>query len=178
MILTASALAAAPGLARAQIAIAPSGIEPTAWERIAIRVVNQSASAVVSVRVDVPDAIGVLGVDQPEGWTITITSPSDTAPQAIEWTGGRLDRGAFREFAFLGRLAGNVKQRTLVFPVRITREDGTTVSWSRGGEGTAPTMAIRGSTTISSWGAFALAGVAFGVALVAAALAMRRRTDI
>src|SRR3972149_523297 len=88
-----------------------------------------------------------------------------TAPSApvIEWSGGRVDPGAFYEFAFLGRVAPDARPGSeLVFPVRLTRASGSTVDWARGGAGRPPTVSIQGSTAISGAGAFALAGAAAG----------------
>lgn len=171
--LLAPLLTASP--APAQVSLTPATVEPAAWERIALRVVNHSDTAWTVVRVEVPDAVGILGVDAPTGWAARIEAGSDTTAQAIEWTGGRVERAGYREFAFLGRLAGDVRRNELVFPVTLTRDGGAVMRWGRGGAGSAPRILITGTTAVSSWGAFALAGVAFGVAVLAVGLAMRRR---
>ena len=173
----AAVLLAAPGAVTAQISIYPPSIEPAAWERIAVRVVSQSGPATVDVRIDLPDAIGVLGVDAPPGWTARFVPATDSGPQAIHWSGGRIEQGDFREFAFLGRLAADVRQRQLTFPIRLVKEDGTTIAWARGAEGAPPRIRIEGTTTVSSWSAFALAGAALGIAVLALILAVRRRTE-
>jgi len=91
----------------------------------------------------------------------------DTAPQAIEWDGGGLARREFREFAFLGRLPADARRATLVLPVRVRFADGTTREWRA-------EVAIQGSVGVTPGGAFVFAAGAFGVAVLAVALALRR----
>ena len=158
----------------AQVALDPPTLVPATWERISVRVINQTDTAWVAVRVEVPDVIGILGVDVPDGWAAETIVGTGTSPQAIEWRGGRVERGGFEEFAFMGRLQADVRQKVLYFPVRLTRAGGTEVNWRRGGEGPELRIAIAGSTQISSWAAFALAGAAFGLAALAVILSLRR----
>jgi uncharacterized protein YcnI len=157
------------------VQIVPQVVEPGQFERFAVRVVNQAGPAQTRVVVRVPEVVAVLGTDEPPGWVATVHPVTDSTPAMIEWTGGAISAGAFREFAFLGRLSADARRQTLVFPARVEREDGSVVEWSRGGDGPPPVVAIRGSTTMSSWGAFALAGVATGLAALALALAVSRR---
>ena len=158
----------------AQVTLTPSTIEPTAWTRIAVQVVNAADTAWTVVSVEVPEAIAVLGTDAPAGWTVAVQLATDTTPQRVTWSGGRVESGAFREFTFLARLAADVRRRELVFPVTLEREGGRQVRWRRGGEGIAPRMTIAGTTRVSSWAAFALAGAAFGLASLSIILAARR----
>lgn len=158
----------------AQVALDPPRLIPATWERISVRVFNQSDTAWVAVRVEIPDVIGILGVEAPNGWAAETIAATSTTPQAIEWTGGRVEGGGFEEFAFLGRLQADVRQKVLHFPVRLTRDGGAEVNWRRGGEGPELYLAIAGSTQISSWAAFALAGAAFGLAALAVILSLRR----
>ncbi len=158
----------------AQVALDPPLIMPAAWERISVRVVNQTDTAWVAVRVAIPDVIGILGVEAPNGWAAETIAGTSTTPQAIEWTGGRVEGGSFEEFAFLGRLRADVREKVLYFPVRLTRDGGAEVNWRRGGEGPELFLTITGSTQISSWAAFALAGAAFGLATLAVILSLRR----
>ncbi len=158
----------------AQVALDPPSLVPAAWERISVRVINQSDTAWVAVRVEIPDVIGILGVEAPDGWAAETIAGTSTTPQAIEWTGGRVERGRFEEFAFMGRLQADVRRKVLHFPVRLTRDGGTEVNWRRGGEGPELRVTIAGSTQISSWAAFALAGAAFGLATLAVILSLRR----
>lgn len=168
--------AAAPRLLPAQVALDPTSVTPAAFERFAFRVVNQSDTPTVAVRVTLPEAIQVLGVNAPAGWTARLTPANDSAAPVIEWSGGRLEQGAFDEFAFLGRVSADAKPGSeLVFPVRLTRANGATADWAWGGEARPPTIAITGITTISAAGAFALAGAATGLAILALVLALTRR---
>lgn len=164
-----------PYPAAGQIQLVPTALEPGQWERIALRVVNQAGPNPVRVRIEVPQAVYVMGADAPDGWEVVVTPPTDTSAAAIEWSGGPLPAGGFREFAFLGRLAADVRQNTLVFPVAVWKDNGDSVAWRRGGEAPPPRIAIQGSTRVSSWGALAVAGVALGVASLAVVLAMHRR---
>jgi uncharacterized protein YcnI len=168
--LIAQAVAATP--AEAQVAIHPTAVAPASWERFGLRVVSQYDSPVVSVRLLVPDALAVLGVDAPPGWTAHHIAATDSTPQAIEWTGSRVERGEFREFAFLGRLAADARRKELVFPVHLTRADGSTLEWSRDGAGAPLVVLIRGTTRLSPWGALAAAGAAIGLASLAMVLAL------
>lgn len=166
--------------ASAQVAIHPSTTRPADWERFAVRVINGSDDSIVSVRVQVPDAIAVLGVDTPPGWTYRVHAASDTGALAIEWSDGHVARGEFREFVLLGRLRGDARPGTLVFPVRVLRSSGETQEWTgpAGSLRAAPRVTIVGRTAVSARGAMALAGAAIAIAIVALALSLApRRTD-
>jgi hypothetical protein len=125
----------------------------------------------------VPEAVMVLGIEPMTGWESRLVPGSDTTPPAIEWTGGELLRGEFLEFAFFGRLPGDVRRQPLVFPVHLTRASGSVVEWDRGGSGAAPVVRIVGTTTVTGWASLALAGVATGLAALALALAMAKRRN-
>lgn len=175
---TVLALAALAPPAGAQVAIHPTAVAPASWQRFGLRLASQADSPVVSVRLLVPDVVAVLGVDAPPGWTAHHAAATDSTAQAIVWTGSRVERGEFREFAFLGRIAADARRRELVFPVRLTRADGSTLDWSRDGAGAPLVVLIRGTTRLSPWGALAAAGAAIGLAslaLVLALLALRTR---
>jgi len=161
-------------LAAVQVALSPSTIAPADMERFALRVANPSDAAVVAVRLEVPEALAVLGTDAPPGWSARLIAATDSAPQAIEWTGGQLGRGEFREFAFFARLGAAAKRETLVFPVRLRRTDGTVRDWRPGGAGQAPSVEIRGTVGITPGGSFVFAAASLGVAALAMALALRR----
>lgn len=164
-----------PASAHAQVALTPPALEPGAFERLALRVANPAPSPVVQVRLVVPEAVAVLGVDAPPPWTGRLIPATDSTPQVVEWAGGELAPGAFREFALFTRLAADVRRADLVFPVHLTRRDGSTVAWRRGGEGAPLIVGVRGTTTVSTWGATALAGAAAGLALLALVLALHGR---
>ncbi len=160
--------------AHGQVAVHPSTVAPAAWERFAIRVVGREDGAIIGIRVDVPEAIAVLGVEgTPARWSAQLIEATDSTPQAIAWSGGLLAYRQFREFAFLGRVMGHSKRNQLVFPIRLTLEDGREVPW-RGGRGDprpAPRVQIVGTARVSAGGALAAAGVAFAIALIALAVA-------
>lgn len=159
----------------AQVSLAPASIEPAAFERLALRVANPEASPVTRVRLEVPDVLTVLGVDAPPGWTWRLVPGTDTSAAAVEWSGGTLEQGAFREFAILARPDSDVRDIMLVFPVWVEHADGRTVSWTRAGDGRPPTVALRATTGLSPLGVVALAGGALGVAALALVLALHRR---
>jgi uncharacterized protein YcnI len=158
--------------ATAQVALAPSSLEPATFERLALRVANPDSSPVVRVRLAVPAALAVLGVDAPAGWRWRLEPASDTTPTVIEWWGDSLAAGAFREFPVLARLQADAQPLTLVFPVRLEHADGRTTVWDRAGDAAPPTMEIRGTTVLSTRGAVALAGGALGVAALALVLGL------
>lgn len=159
----------------AQVALHPATVEPAQWARFALQVVNRQESAIVSVRLEVPEAVTVLGTNAPPGWTFRLHPASDTTPQVIEWREGILPAGGFQEFAFLGRVMGDARRKELVFPVHLRRADGTERHWGRGsGAARPPTVQIRGSTAITAWGAAALGGAAFGIAVLALGVAVAR----
>ncbi len=161
----------------AQVALHPTSVEPAAWERFALRVVNQSDVPVVAVRIEIPEALIVLGVDAPVEWTESRVPATEATPQVVEWRGGPLLRGEFREFPFFARLPADARHKVLVFPVRLTREDGTSTEWNRGAAGAPLSVRIRETTRLSARGAFALAGAALGLAALAVALSLfARRT--
>jgi uncharacterized protein YcnI len=170
----AALLACAASLA-AQVSVAPAAVEPSSFERFALRVANPDSSPVVRVRLGIPDVLTVLGVDAPAGWSWVLTPATDTSAAAVEWTGDMLPRGAFREFALFARLASDARDLTLAFPVRLERADGVTVTWTRGGDAPPLLVGIRATTGVSARGAVALGGGALGLAALALALALSRR---
>jgi uncharacterized protein YcnI len=158
-----------------QVAMDPTTMPPAGWARLALRVVNQSDTAITRVRLTVPEVIGVLGVDAPEGWSFQIQRASDSTPQTIEWTGNSLAQWEFKEFAFFGRLAADARRKELVFPVAVTRANGAITKWNRvDGTGQPPVIMIVGSTRVSAWGTFALAGAALGIAILALGMSIGR----
>jgi len=171
--LLTAALAAAPTLS-GHVTISPRTASPADLVRFAVQVANPLDAAVVAVHVEVPEVLVILGVDGPPGWTPVVTAATDSTPQVIDWAGGRLTRGEFREFALFARLAATARRTTLVFPVRIRRDDGSVRDWRQGGEGQAPTVEVRGSVGLTAGGAFTLAAAALGLAALATALALRR----
>lgn len=167
---TISLLAIVAGVpASAQVMVSPQVTTPASWERYAIRVINQTDTATVSVRVEVPEIIQILGIEPKAGWTIQMIPATDSTRQAISWTGGSVTNGQFSEFAVLGRLDPNAKREPLGFPVRIQRANGSVVEWrGRAGEPyAAPRVEIRGSVTISQSGAIALASIGIALAILA-----------
>ena len=158
----------------AQVSITPRTVEPTDLVRFAVQVANPTDTADVAVRVEVPEALAILGIDAPPGWTARRVAASDSTPQAIEWSGGQLTRSEFREFAFFGRLGANARRTTLFFPVRIGRADGSVREWRLGGYGQAPEVEITGDVGLTTGAAFTLAAAAIGLAALAIALALRR----
>ena len=176
-----SLLVSVPAVAVAQVAINPQVTTPAAWERFAIRVINQTDTATVAVRVEVPEVILILGVQPKSGWTIHTAPATENSRQAISWTGGSLAKGQFEEFTFLGRLDPNAKREPLGFPVRIQRANGSVVEWRRppGEDYATPRVEIVGTASISPTGQVALAGAALGLAIIAIvftiALNARRR---
>lgn len=159
----------------AQVSVAPTTVEPAAWERFAIRVAGAGDSAVVKIRVDLPDAIAVLGIEPIPGWTFAHAMATDSTPATVTWTGGSLVGVEFREFALLARVAGDARRADLVFPVHITFAGGSEVRFAGppGSPRAAPRVAIVGGSDLSAKGAFAMAGVAIALALVALGVAMR-----
>jgi uncharacterized protein YcnI len=172
---TAPVIAFTPLALSAQVMLAPPSTLPAAWERFSLRVANPTDTPTVSVTVRLPDGIHVLGVDAPPGWTSRFAPATATTPQTIEWSGGTIGQRELREFAFLGRVAADLRSGDLVFPVRLTRANGSAVDWAPGGAGVAPTVRVRAITVISPAAAFALAAFALGVSVVAIALALSRR---
>jgi uncharacterized protein YcnI len=159
----------------AQVSMAPGSVEPAGFERFALRVANPDSVPVIRVRLGIPEVLTVLGVDAPPGWSWTLAAATDTSAAAIEWTGDALPQGAFREFAVFARLASDARELTLAFPVRLERADGSTVTWTRGGDAPPLTVGIRATTGVSTRGAVVLAGGALGLAALALALAVFRR---
>lgn len=164
-----------PAPLTAQVSVAPSSVAPAAFERLALRVANPEPSPVTRVRLEIPDVLTVLGVDAPHGWFGRLVAGTDTSAAAVEWSGDSLAQGAFREFAVLVRPASDVRDITLVFPVRLEHADGRALAWTRGGDARPPTVSIRATTGLSVRGAVALAGGALGVAALALVLALHRR---
>ena len=165
-----------PRALTAQIALHPASVTPAAFQRFALRVVNQTDTPTVGVRVTLPEAIQVLGVNAPAGWTARLTPATDSAAPVVEWSGGSLVRGGYEDFALLGRVAADARPGSeLVFPVRLTRAGGGTMDWAQGGAGRPPTVAIEGTAVVTSAGAFALAGAATGLSILALVLALTRR---
>lgn len=157
-----------------QVSVRPTSVVPARHERFAVQVANPTDTAIVAVRVDVPAVLVILGVESPPGWTARLVAGTPAAPPAIEWTGGALGQHEYRDFAFLARLPAEARREALVFPVRATFDGGTVREWRPGGVGPAPEVTIGGSVGVTPGGAFVLAAGAFGVAVLAIALALRR----
>jgi uncharacterized protein YcnI len=162
--------------AAAQVAINPVTTTPAAWERFALRVINQTDTPTVSVRLEVPAAVSLLGVEDKPGWTWEKAVMPDSGPTVVTWKGGSVKRGEFAEFPFLGRLKADARQEDLVFPVQIVRASGSAVEWRRGrGEDyAAPRVEVAGTVRISAAGQMVLAGTAIGIALLALVVAIAR----
>jgi len=158
-----------------QVMLAPPTTTPAAWERFAVRAANPNDTPIVSVTIRLPDGVRMLGVDAPTGWTARYTAATDSTSQTIEWGQGRIERGEFREFPFLVRVAPDLRSGDLVFPVRITRLNGSSLEWAAGGAGAPPTVRVRAITVVSPAAGFALAAFALGLATVAIALTLSRR---
>lgn len=166
-VLTTRALAA-------QVVIQPTTVTAGAITRYAVQVANLRDVAIAHVRVELPPALTVLGVDAPTGWTSRFVPATDTSPQAIEWSGAALAPHDLHEYAFLARLTGAAQQHLLVFPVRLRGTDGRSTDWQGAGPAPAPVVQIEGGVGVTSGGAFALAAGAFGIALLAIGLAVKR----
>ena len=165
-----------PSASHAQVAITPTTILPGGWERISLRAVNQTGPGITEVRLVVPEIVGIIGVEPLSGWALARTAATDTTPQTLTWSGGPILPGEFIEFAFLGRVAADARRKELVFPVRLTKEDGSVVSWdSTNGDAPPLRVQIRGSTRVTPWGAVGLAGGAFGLSVLALVLALAGR---
>ncbi|MCH9016067.1 MAG: hypothetical protein IH877_10320, partial [Gemmatimonadetes bacterium] len=76
-VVLAAVVAAASQLA-AQVDVYPRSIEPLEWERITVRVVNNTSMPTVGVRVLVPEVVGILGVEDKVGWDYHGLRASDT----------------------------------------------------------------------------------------------------
>jgi uncharacterized protein YcnI len=159
--LTASAAAA-------QVTIHPRNTTPAAWERFTIHVVNGTDTATTGVRIEVPDAVAILGVEAAAGWAARTGAATESAPQFVEWSGGEVRRGDYLEFAFLGRVIGDARQTDLVFPVTLARADGSTLPRNL-------RVTMVGRTRLSTRGVTALAGTALGLAVIALIVAVASR---
>ncbi len=171
LLLSLALAAAASDPAAAQVAIDPPTTTPAAWERFAVRVVGVGDTTVVGVEVTLPDAVTLLGVQPMEGgWSAETAPPTASAPARVRWTGGELTTGTFREFAFLGRVIGDAREKALVFPVRLTDAGGGVRDPQP-----APRVQLVGTTQLSARGAVAMAAVAIALGVVALALAISAR---
>lgn len=172
----AAASAATAASAAAQVSLHPGTTTPGAWERFAIRVANPSDTPVVAVRVEVPRVITILGVEQMDGWSVQ--PETESRAQTISWMGS-VSRGVFREFAFLGRVAGDARRATLVLPVTLIRPDGTELVWSAplGSPRPAPRVRLVGTAQLSGTGMVAMAGAALVVAILALIVAVAKRQN-
>lgn len=158
----------APTTASSQVMITPNSITPAGWAHFEISVVNSRDDAITGVRVVVPEIISILGVDPTDDWTYESQPAAGSAPQFIEWTGSTLSRGDLATFSFLGRLAGDAKKRSLLFPMTITR--GSDVQEINARE-SGVLVQIIGSTILTPWAGLGVAALAFAVSMVAVGLA-------
>jgi uncharacterized protein YcnI len=164
-------LLAAPSIAYSQVMITPGSITPAGWARFEVAVVNSRDNEVTSVRVQVPEIISILGVDGVDAWTFEAHLASDTTAQFIEWTGGTLSRGELETFSFLGRLAADAKERSLLFPMTIARGDDLQVVDARE---SGVIVQIIGSTILTPWAGLGVSVLAFAVAMIAIGLAVAK----
>jgi uncharacterized protein YcnI len=151
----------------------PASVIAGSVSRFALQVANLRDVSITQVRVQLPPALTILGVDAPAGWTARSLPATDTSPLAVEWTGA-LAPHELREFAVLARLTATAAQHELVFPVELRGADGGTTAWGGSGAAPAPMVQIAGGLGVTAGGAFALAAGAFGVALLAIALSVKR----
>jgi hypothetical protein len=143
-------------------------------ERFALHVASGTEST-ERISILLPDAVSVLGVEPSNEWSFSVSEGTDAAAASIVWSGGPLRPGEYREFAFFGRLAGDVKRQELIFPVTLTRVDGDQLEYSNtGGIGPPPTVMIVGSTAVTPWGAVGVAGLAMAIAIIALGLSASR----
>ena len=162
----------------AQVVVQPSAVTPAQAQRITFDVFNRDDSAIVAVRVTVPEILDVLGVDAPPGWTAARVAATDSSAPAIEWstTAAGIPRGGLRQLAFLVLLKPDARQNTLVVPVVVRHAGGAVRAWRPGGDGPPPMIAISGSVGVSARGAFTMAAGALGLAVLALGFALRRRS--
>ncbi|MFQ5702656.1 MAG: DUF1775 domain-containing protein [Gemmatimonadales bacterium] len=179
LILVTAALHAAVAVTLdAQVSIRPTVTTPAEWERFSVGVINTSDTATVSVRIVIPSAITVLGVDAPSGWEFQLEEAGNGSAQAIVWSGGELNRGEFRQFEFMGRIKADARKKDLVLPVTLDRAAGADLEWAEhpGSYRRALRVAIVGRTSVSAGGAVALAGAALGLAALAIALTLSKKS--
>lgn len=158
----------------AQVTMDPARIAPASMERFALRIATGS-EATQRVNMLLPDAITVLGVEKSPDWTYVYTPGSETQAAQIEWSGGPLEVGEYREFVFFGRLAADAKRKELIFPVTLTRVDGDQIEYNRnGGVAPPPVVFIVGSTSVTPWGAVGVAGLALALAIISLGLSASR----
>jgi uncharacterized protein YcnI len=162
--------------ASAQVAISPLTTMPAAWERFGLRVINQTDTPTVAVRIEVPSALTFLGIEPRTGWTTDITQLPDSGPTVITWRGGAIKKGEYGEFPFLGRLKADARQEDLVFPVRIERANGSVVEWRHpeGQDYAAPRVEVVGTVRVTTGAAVMMAGLSLGVGLLALVVAIAR----
>ena len=175
-ILAALVLALPNASASAQVALNPQTTSPAAWERYGLRVINQTDTPTVAVRVEIPSAVMFLGTEPKNGWTTEIAQLPDSGPTVVTWRGGSVKKGEFGEFPFLGRLKADARQEDLVFPVKIERANGSTVEWRhpRGQDYAAPRVEVAGTVGVTAGAAVMLAGFSLGVAILALVVAIAR----
>jgi uncharacterized protein YcnI len=99
---TWATLAFAAG-AEAQVTVRPISATPGTWERFAVQVTNQIDSPVVTVRIEIPAELVVVGVEPRPEWPFRFDS-LESGGYTIEWRGGWIAQGEFQEFRFFGRL--------------------------------------------------------------------------
>jgi uncharacterized protein YcnI len=155
--------------AAAQVAISPTTTTPAAWERFALRVINQTDTPTVAVRIEVPAAVMVLGVEPVTGWTFETAQSPDSGPTTITWRGGMVKKGEYGEFPFLGRLKADARREVIVMPVQIERQNGSVVEWRRRANEPypAPRVDVAGTVRVSASGALMMGALAMGVAILA-----------
>jgi uncharacterized protein YcnI len=173
-LLGVAVLLMAPSTAFAQVMITPASITPAGWARFDVAVVNSRDQQVTGVRVEVPEIIAILGIDSNDGWTYVSQRASDTTAQFIEWTGSVLSRGDLETFSFLGRLAGDSKERSLLFPMTIARGDDIQEIDARE---SGVIVQVIGSTILTPWAGLGVAALAFAISMVAIGLAVGKTAE-
>jgi uncharacterized protein YcnI len=160
----------------AQVGLVPTTTSPAVWERYGLRVINQTDTATVAVRVEVPSAIMFLGTEPKSGWTTEVTQLPDSGPTVVTWRGSSIKKGEYAEFPFLGRLKADSRQEDLVFPVKIERANGSSVEWrhQKGEPYAAPRVEVAGTVSVTPGAAVMLSGLSLGVAILALVVAIAR----
>lgn len=122
---------ALPAAGFAHVVVVPDRSEAGGWERYAVLVPTEKASATVRVEVRLPAGIEVIAVESKTGWEGRY-EPFPIGAARVEWKGGRIPEGQFVSFEFL---AWNPPvARVISWVATQWYEDGTSDRWGGGGD--------------------------------------------
>ena len=183
-----------PAIASAHVVVKPAQVAAADYQLFTTSVPNERDVPVTSIRLVVPDGVESVTPTTKPGWQIETIKSGDNIKEIL-WTDGAIESGYRDDFSFSAQAPA--EPTTLIWKAYQTYADGMEVAWDQKpsaggheaeGENTGPysTTKVVGEPTPSdsdgiesssnATGAYALAGVALVLAIVAIARSVKHKS--